>query len=265
MDEETSEIITKAIDFDNTVKEGTKITSFHGTPRYTSPEMAKLLVDKASSMKVQTSMDVFALGLMIWEIVNDGYSLWHALGLDVDNDLEVLTCVAISLTDDAIQEAINKTFVGDILASTRSWLQDALKVRPSERKSAEYLLNQHSLFGNVKATLDLAAAVKNIDATVKNIDKKVDNIQISINNLTLLLKMFNNVLEFPSTFIIVPREEEKESKIFFSFSGMKSRLVNAKDKVLKSTKMLCQVTIGKTRMKMFLILFLDVYFFSVYL
>ena len=162
-----------------------------------------------------------------------------ALGLNVDNDLEVLKCAA-SLTDDAIEAAINKTFVGDILDPARSWLRDALKVRPNERKSAEYLLNQHSLFGNVKATLDLAEKFKSMD-------KKLDNIQSSINNLTLLVKMFNNVLEFPCTFIIVSREEEKESKSFFSLSGMKSRLINTKDKVLKSTKMLCQVTIGKDK------------------
>ena len=89
----------------------------------------------------------------------------------------------------------------------------------------------------MKATLDLAEKFNSMD-------KKLDNIQSSINNLSVFVKMFNNVFDLPCTFIIVPREEDKESKSFFSLSGMKSRLVNAKDKVLKSNKMLCQVTIG---------------------
>ena len=133
-DEETSEILTKAIDFENTVKEGSEITSFLGTPRYISPEMAKLLINNASSVKAKSSMDVFALGLLIWEIVNDGNSMWEALGLDVDNDMDVLKYAA-SRKEDAIQEAINKTFVGDTLDPARSWLRDAVKVRPRERKS----------------------------------------------------------------------------------------------------------------------------------
>ena len=181
----------KAIDFDNSCKVGEDISATAtATPRYVTPEIAKVLLGRMKgeiiTTKANTAIDVFAFGLIIWELENDNNSLWGILGINLDNSNAILTCAA-TITDKIIHNAIEKTFKGDMYINLRSFLKDALAVNPAERWPAKKLMNNHSLFGNKAATLNLADSVTRIETKMDRVSDKIDEIE-EIDKVLLLFK-----------------------------------------------------------------------------
>ena len=223
----TSKVMIEAIDFDNAFPQDTEITfEAVATPRYVSPEIAKLLLQRMGgktpkTTKAEKGIDIFALGLIIWELANENHSLWEALSVSHDDKNAILVCAA-DLTDKIIQDAIKMTFKGDIRRSLRSWLEDALKVNPAQRWSAERLLNEHSLFGKQAGTLNIADTVARMETKIDVMDHKLDSLTKLIYKLSIFVKLCNGKLDFPTNFIVIPLEDTKSEKSGFSIQGIKS-------------------------------------------
>ena len=150
-DVEQDDYTLKAIDFDNSRPIDTEITmDATGTLAYISPEVARVMLARANkTTPVRTfatpAIDIFALGLIVFEMACEGKSLWEFFGIRVRpvvvDELALLNAAA-SLTDNKVKELLEK----HLHLPLRSWLLDALKVEPAERWSAKLLLSSHSLF-----------------------------------------------------------------------------------------------------------------------
>ena len=84
-------------------------------------------------------------------------------------DKEILN-KAGSITDEEITNAIEKQFPGDLYRNLRTWLSDALKVKPLERWSLDNLIHHHSLFGKMSATLNVTSVATAITGAVSRMD-----------------------------------------------------------------------------------------------
>ena len=91
-----------------------------------APEISKLLLsrdrnEKIGVFKAKPSIDVFALSLMIFEIMNDNISFYQCLdvGIDIENENSLMNTVA-NLTDSIVEMTIEKTFPGDIFINLRT-------------------------------------------------------------------------------------------------------------------------------------------------
>jgi serine/threonine protein kinase len=175
----------KAIDFDSAVDIASSNNhikyldrhSAHVTARYVSPEVAKYIwttvqnKDQQSTLRIPitTAIDIFALGLTIFELLNPRHNtLWEELGVvDIHNDQAILQYAAESLTSQhMINEVLQRCFPGIDNRAIQSWLHDALCLVPQERWDATALKTRHSLFSAVAgatATLDITKLVRKED------------------------------------------------------------------------------------------------------
>lgn len=92
-----------------------------------------------------TAIDIFAFGLLVFEIYNNNISLWEELNVDISNIDDILMC-ASSLTDNQISNQIYKCFHDYQSIHIRGWLLSALKVNPKDRASIHQLDTRHDLF-----------------------------------------------------------------------------------------------------------------------
>ncbi len=82
---------------------------------------------------MRSGIDIFAFGLIIFEIYNDGKSLWEMFdGIDRSDASAILKCAA-NLTDKQVTDKIKSTFDHDRMTALRSWLGYALKVNQKDR------------------------------------------------------------------------------------------------------------------------------------
>ena len=54
------------------------------------------------------------------------------VGIDIKDDISILKCCA-TLTDGKVKDVIEKTFKTDTYRNLKTWLIDALRVRPVDR------------------------------------------------------------------------------------------------------------------------------------
>ena len=150
----------KAIDFDNMAEIGTDITaSARCTPRYCSPEVAVILLavlhcgKKAPVTLASPLTDAFSYGLMMWELCNEGKSLWDALDVDTKDEKSLLTFIS-KVTDTQIINAISATFPEktERHRTCRSVLLACLKVTPTKRSTNKAIFQDRSFFGNADRT-----------------------------------------------------------------------------------------------------------------
>ena len=174
---EGGRVIHKAIDFDNMVPVDTDITlTLKCTPRYASPELAAILLankykgSAALVTRASTLMDSFAFGLIVWEICNEGKSLWDALRISTLKEEDLLKSIA-NLTDEMISKAISTSFNDkEKYRACRSVLEACLKVTPTDRTSIKTLLTDRSFFGNVDPTVKYGDIRKELRSVKDSID-----------------------------------------------------------------------------------------------
>ena len=152
----------KAIDFDSAVdlSAGVKYlneVTAHATPLYVSPEVAKYLVSKTTeTIAITNSIDIFALGLIIFEWLNPRrLCLWEELGVKVGNTGDVFHYATELLTNDEIAKVLIRCFPGNDGSAIRLWLLDALQVSPLARWDAKALQTRHSLLAGTAGTIDM--------------------------------------------------------------------------------------------------------------
>ena len=155
---EKQEYVFKAVDFDNSRLLNTEITmDATGTLAYISPEVARVMLARANKTTPERTfatpaIDIFSLGLIVFELACEGRSFWEFLGIRVRPvvvDEVALLNAAASLTDNKVKELLENL---PPHLPLRSWLLDALKVEPAVRWSAKRLLSGHSLFLESQAT-----------------------------------------------------------------------------------------------------------------
>jgi len=178
----------KAIDFGSCIELEKYTDSMHysieGTPRYISPEVAKVLLksDKGN-FKPSTGIDIFSFALWVFEVYNKQISLWECLGIDVTDDADILQC-ATQLTDTKIKEIIEAKLCSENSTAARHWLVDALKVHPEDRLSIEQLNEKHTLFTTKYATLNMDNLATKTDCnnTIQAVHKSTKIIKNIIRN-----------------------------------------------------------------------------------
>ena len=102
-----------------------------GTPAYISPEIAQVMLAKLKgestpNIKASTSIDIFALGLIVWEMFNQMKSFWMCMKVPIQPTCDItFLSVAAGLTDEVTLDALKYTF-GD---SSKRALISRLQVR----------------------------------------------------------------------------------------------------------------------------------------
>ena len=158
------DFILKAIDFDSACRIDDNINNdVSCTPKYVSPEVAKIMLSKLANINsgdifASTKIDIFALGLFVFELASESttMSLWESLGIRSNCEKAILEKAA-NITDEEIKRAIASNFGGDLYRDLRSWLEDALKVNPSDRWDAHRLKHNHSLFRKIAPTYNVGS------------------------------------------------------------------------------------------------------------
>ena len=159
----------KAIDFDSS-RNNDEEMPYETTAAYSCPEVARAILalsqeGEQSRMRVSDKMDIMALGWTVYEVANNMKSYWKNQAVPIDDDNGVLHALA-TLQDEDVKKNIERTFIGGQYTSLRSWLIHALKADPSERATADQLLNHHSLFGSKERTADYTNMIHNISSKV---------------------------------------------------------------------------------------------------
>ncbi len=153
-DEDTGEVVWKAIDFDNSRHCNEEI-NINNLPDLTSWEYGCFEIAKfiheiehgngsgsgggTPVLRVDVRMDVCALGWLIWKLIC-GKSFWQCLSSSNDISETTIRSHLCTLSDDDIQSMIEKYFSDDPqLISIKRWLTYALKVDPMTRLTLKQL------------------------------------------------------------------------------------------------------------------------------
>jgi len=174
---EHNSMIWKAIDFDDSKGIG-KAVNLNCTAQYTSFEMAKYILNKDSSCKTllaSKAMDICSLGWMVWKMMNGNKSLWQEKGLQDDDDAAILQLLS-TMTDEDMKKNISFAFPGELNASLRRWLADALKADPSNRPAAETLKKNYSILGYKEGTKDMDSFIKHVDSHYLRLFDRIDTL-----------------------------------------------------------------------------------------
>ena len=176
------DFILKGIDFDCACRKDENITNVAScTPKYVSPAVAKIMVSIFRNIKAEETysspkQDIFALALMVFELVSETMSsLWECLGIRVGDDNAILEKAAV-LNDEEVENAINSHFGGEKYRDLKSWLLDALKVDPIQRWDAVRLKNDKSLFRRIAATVNVGSL-----ATRNDLKNSIDEMIAALN------------------------------------------------------------------------------------
>jgi serine/threonine protein kinase len=196
-------MVHKAIDLDSSRVDGEEIIDFVcATPAYISPEVAVFAVDQNAqhhhkNFRCSQKNDIFALGLIVWEMANSNVSLWECFGVRMRPvvDTTSILDVAMRLRDEDVEREIARNFPGDVKRPLRAWLTDALKINPVDRYTAKQLKSSHCLFGNmVSHVFDVSNLVTKTDlfatqsALIHNADLNITRVLTSIDELADVIK-----------------------------------------------------------------------------
>jgi hypothetical protein len=140
--------------------------------KYLSPEIARIILisnhhhhqSVLNVFQPTTAIDIFAFGLIVFEIYNNNKSLWEELNVDISNIDDILIC-ANSLTDHQIADQIYKCFHGNHSLHIRQWLLSALKIHPKERASIIQLDTRHYLFKMQDFTMNIVDSIYQASTT----------------------------------------------------------------------------------------------------
>ena len=157
----------KLIEFDCSRFEGQSISN-QLTPAYASYEQANYAAqakNTASAPKAAFSMDICALGWILWEIASSEHiTYWTAVGIDMkDNDkvLAHMTSIASGRID--LQADTKRIFSGKNEASLAHLLTDMLQIQPGP-SALKLLRGNYSWLSGGMPTL------------LNNLGKKIDTV-----------------------------------------------------------------------------------------
>jgi serine/threonine protein kinase len=204
-----SDYVLKAIDFDNSVKEGDHV-SRNITPAYCSYEMARFVLDKDMNvMKASKAMDVCSLGWTVWKILK-GTTLWTELNI-ADNDKILEELSRMDDEDVSIRREIERTFPS--LKSVQSFLLDALHVNPRSRMTAFQLKNNHSMLKGGDSTINIDSLGRLVTQVGDKVIQHIDDAN------TLLLSHIDE-----SNAVLLNRMDEISQQMVFGFSSFETQL-----------------------------------------
>ena len=204
----------KAIDFDNSRLNDEEI-AHETTAAYASPEIARAILGlttgapEKTRLRATDKMDIMALGWTVYEVANNMKSYWRNQAIPILDDNSIL--IALShLNDEDVKKNIEATFIGGQYTSLRSWLLHALKADPSERATADQLLNHHSLFGSKERTADYTNMMHKISSNVNHWGEKImTRFDELSDSLTGSLGKFGDSLEVASLNMALGSEQNK--------------------------------------------------------
>ena len=203
----------KAIDFDNSRLNDEEMP-YETTAAYSCPEVARAILaltlgTEKTRLRATDKMDIMALGWTVYEVANNMKSYWRNQAIPILDDNSILIELS-HLKDEDVKKNIEATFIGGQYTSLRSWLIHALKADPSERATADQLLNHHSLFGSKERTADYTNMMhklsSNVDLWGEKIMTRFDELSDS---LTGSLGKFGDSLEVASLNMALGSEQNK--------------------------------------------------------
>ena len=165
--------VWKGIDLDGALLEATSLddNSFMATIPFMAPE---LLTSKLSTLKVHTSMDVWSLGILTFNVLvaSQFRTFWTKLGLYNDTDIKD-EIISGRFTQERVDAHINSTFPGHANSSQRHLLQRMLKIRPSERFAISALVDNAAYLSGVASisTSTLHANQQHIISELKSMQE----------------------------------------------------------------------------------------------
>ena len=198
--------------------------------KYISPEIARIILISNHQQHQQmhqsvlnvfqptTAIDIFAFGLIVFEIYNNNKSLWEELNVDISNIDDILIC-ANSLTDHQIVDQIYKCFHDNHSLHIRQWLLSALKIHPKDRASIIQLDTRHDLFNMQYFTMNtvdsiIQASTNTSVATMMLLNtEKIINV-INTNTQHIIDNSNTN------TFVIINRFQELRYDIQYEFHNL---------------------------------------------
>ena len=137
----------KGIDLDGALIQDTSLhdSSFMATVPFMAPE---LLTSKLSALRADTSMDVWSLGMLTFNVLVSGQSrtFWTLLQLATDSAIQE-EILSGRFTQEKVDEHINRHFPGHANSAQRHLLLRMLKINPTERFTIAALDNAAYLSG----------------------------------------------------------------------------------------------------------------------
>ena len=140
--------IWKGIDLDGSLPIGSQLDvhTFMATVPFMAPEL--LLRDKTPGLKAQSSMDVWSLGILIFNVLicKKFQTFWTLLGIHSDADIKA-EILSGKFTQLKVDKHIDRYFPEHSNSAARHFLQQLLRLDPSERAALPSLQNAALLTG----------------------------------------------------------------------------------------------------------------------
>ena len=127
-------------------------------------------------------MDVMAFGWIVFEIANNMVPYWQTPESGIIppvTDEKILDALA-QLTDDKIASALATIFPEEKQQPLRSFLQDALRVNPQARFTAERLRTERSLLGIRSRTINVDRITQSMEAGFSGVHKHLDELSAQL-------------------------------------------------------------------------------------
>ena len=127
-------------------------------------------------------MDVMAFGWIVFEIANDMVPYWQTQECGIvqpATDEKILDALA-NLTDEIIATTLESVFPEEKQQPLRSFLQDALRVNPQARFTAERLRTERSLLGIRSRTINVDRITQSMEAGFSSVHKHIDELSAQL-------------------------------------------------------------------------------------